>query len=212
MQQVEAYKRLVVRLEATLKAQASALASSSSAATSGDAAMLAQRNQAALAAAEGQLARLKSIVPEGRVAMAINPEMDDVDAIPDLALEPGDRLNIPARNDFVQVYGAVNLESSLIYKPRSTVGDYLKVAGMQRDADTDSIFVLRADGLVETNDDSMFSSGIGSKNIYAGDVVVVPQKLDRESKYAAFMRGLKDWILVLGQLGLAAAAIHVLGN
>jgi polysaccharide export outer membrane protein len=212
VQQVEAYKRIVVRLEATLKAQAAALASSSSGATSGDAAMLAQRNQAALAAAEGQLARLKSIIPEGRVAMAINPELDDVDAIPDLALEPGDRLNIPARNDFVQIYGAVNLESSLIYKPRSTVGDYLKVAGLQRDADTDSIFVLRADGLVETNDDSMFASSISSKNIYAGDVVVVPQKLDRESKYAAFMRGLKDWTLVLGQLGLAAAAIHVLGN
>jgi protein involved in polysaccharide export with SLBB domain len=127
-------------------------------------------------------------------------------------LEPGDRLNIPARNDFVQVYGAVNLESSLIYKPRSTVGDYLKVAGLQRDADADSIFVLRADGLIETNDDGMFASGIGSKTMYAGDVVVVPQKLDRESKYAAFMRGLKDWTLVLGQLGLAAAAIHVLGN
>ena len=212
VQQVEAYKRIIIRLEATLKAQAATLASSSSSATSGDAAMLAQRNQAALAAAEGQLARLKSIVPEGRVAMAINPEIDDVDAIPDLTLEPGDRLNIPARNDFVQVYGAVNLESSLIYKPRSTVGDYLKVAGLQRDADADSIFVLRADGLIDTNDDGMFSSSINSKSIYAGDVVVVPQKLDRESKYAAFMRGLKDWTLVLGQLGLAAAAIHVLSN
>jgi protein involved in polysaccharide export with SLBB domain len=212
VQQVEAYKRIIVRLEATLKAQAGALASSSSAGTTGDAAMLAQRNQAALAAAEGQLARLRTLVPEGRIAMAVNPQMDDVDAIPDLALEPGDRLVIPARNDFVQVYGAVNLESSLIYKPRTTVGDYIKVAGLQRDADVDSIFVLRADGLIETAEEGMFSSNINSKYMYAGDVVVVPQKLDRETKYAAFMRGLKDWTLVLGQLGLAAAAIHVLGN
>jgi len=183
-----------------------------SAGASTDAAVLAQRNQAALAAAEGQLARLKTIVPEGRIALQINPRIDDADAIPDLLLEPGDRLFIPARNDFVQVYGAVNIESSLIYRPNMAVADYLRVAGLQRDADTSSIFVLRADGLVDSDEGGFFSSGIAGKSIFAGDVIVVPQKLDRETKYAAFMRGLKDWSQIMGQLGLAAAAIKVLSQ
>jgi polysaccharide export outer membrane protein len=210
VQQTEAFKRLIVRLEATLKAQAGILAASTGA--SSDAAVLAQRNQAALAAAEGQLARLKTIVPEGRIALQINPRIDDADAIPDLLLEPGDRLVIPARNDFVQVYGAVNIESSLIYRPNTSVADYLRVAGLQRDADASSIFVLRADGLVDSDEGGFFSSGIAGKSIYAGDVIVVPQKLDRETKYAAFMRGLKDWSQIMGQLGLAAAAIKVLSQ
>jgi hypothetical protein len=34
--------------------------------------------------------------------------------------------------------------------------------------------------------------------------------VDRETKYAAFMRGLKDWTQVVYQLGLGAAAIKVL--
>jgi protein involved in polysaccharide export with SLBB domain len=210
VQQTEAFKRLIVRLEATLKTQAGTMAASQGA--SSDAALLAQRNQAALAAAEGQLARLKTIVPEGRIALQINPRIDDADAIPDLLLEPGDRLVIPARNDFVQVYGAVNIESSLIHRPNRTVADYLRVAGLQRDADTSSIFVLRADGLVDSDEGGFFSSGIAGSAIYAGDVIVVPQKLDRETKYAAFMRGLKDWSQIMGQLGLAAAAIKVLSQ
>jgi hypothetical protein len=43
-----------------------------------------------------------------------------------------------------------------------------------------------------------------------GDVVVVPEKIQRETGYTTFMRGLKDWTQVLFQLGLAAAAVQVL--
>jgi hypothetical protein len=86
------------------------------------------------------------------------------------------------------------------------------VAGLQRDADASSIFVLRADGLVDSDEGGFFSSGIAGSAIYAGDVIVVPQKLDRETRYAAFMRGLRDWSQIMGQLGLAAAAIKVLSQ
>jgi hypothetical protein len=83
---------------------------------------------------------------------------------------------------------------------------------LQREADIDGMFILRADGTIVSEEDGWLSSNINNKTIYPGDTVVVPEKLDRESKYNAFMRGLKDWTLVLGQLGLAAAAIHVLSN
>lgn len=207
VQQVEAFNRLITRLEASLKAQA-ATATINQTATGADAALLAQKNQAAFAAAQGQLARLKSIKPEGRIALQINPNRNDAADIPDVVLEPGDRLVIPAKNDFVQVYGSVNIESSLIWRNNTTVNDYLKISGLQRGADMSSIFVIRADGTILSEEGGVFSS-ISSNQVFSGDVIVVPEKFDRETGYAAFMRGLKDWTLVLAQFGLAAAAIQV---
>ena len=215
VQQTEAYARLLVRMEASIKQQAVTMGQNSSGGTlsgGSEAAILAQRNQAALAAAQGQLARLKNIKPEGRVALGVIPTDETGDTIPDIALEPGDKLMIPAKADFVQVYGSVNIETSLLYKPNKTASDYLKISGLQKEADTDAIFILRADGTIASDDGAFFGSSITSQPVYAGDTVVVPEKLDRETKYNAFMRGLKDWTLVLGQLGLAAAAIHVLSN
>jgi protein involved in polysaccharide export with SLBB domain len=215
VKQTESYARLLVRMEATAKAQASTMAQNAGGGSvpgGNEAAMIAQRNQAAFAAAQGQIARLKALKPEGRIALNVDPTDETGDTIPDLALEPGDRLVIPGKMDFIQVYGSVNIETSLLYKPNTTAGDYLKVAGVQKEADTDAIFILRADGMVTSDDNSFFGSDTTGKKIYAGDTVVVPERLDRETKYNAFMRGLKDWTLILGQLGLAAAAIHVLSN
>jgi hypothetical protein len=41
-----------------------------------------------------------------------------------------------------------------------------------------------------------------------GDTVVVPPKLDRESKYSVFVRGVKDWTQIIANLGLGVAAIN----
>jgi hypothetical protein len=43
-----------------------------------------------------------------------------------------------------------------------------------------------------------------------GDTIVVPDRVPRETGYAGFMRGLKDWTQVFSQLGLGAAAIRTL--
>ena len=51
-----------------------------------------------------------------------------------------------------------------------------------------------------------FQCGNSASN-YNGDN---GRHFDRETGYSVFMRGLKDWTQVLGQLGLAAAAIKVL--
>ena len=109
----------------------------------------------------------------------------------------------------MQVYGSVNIESSLIWRNNSTVNDYLKISGIQRGADMSSIFIIRADGTILSEEEGVFSSLL-DKVVYSGDVIVVPEKFDRETGYTAFMRGLKDWSLVLAQFGLATAAIKVL--
>jgi hypothetical protein len=85
---------------------------------------------------------------------------------------------------------------------------------MLPDADEANIFVVRADGSVVHSRDS--SSGffnrstIESLELAPSDTVVVPQLLDTESAWAAFVRGAKDWSQILSNFGLAAAAIKSL--
>ena len=45
-----------------------------------------------------------------------------------------------------------------------------------------------------------------------GDTVVVPGKTNRETFWASFTRGLKDWSQIFYQFGLSAAAIQTLRN
>jgi hypothetical protein len=192
-------------MEASLKNQSAQVTSSIG---TGDSALWAMKNQAATASGQAQLERLRTLKPEGRIALNLEPAMNHVSMLPSLILEPGDRLVIPAKTQFIQVYGAVNVESALMYQAGDTVSDYLRVAGVQKEADRDAIFVARADGSVLTQ--GGFFSGIQSAELFPGDVVIVPEKFDRETGYSVFMRGLKDWTQVLGQLGLAAAAVKVL--
>lgn len=206
VQQVEAFDKVLKRLEASLKSQSLTMASQVGG--GGDAVVLAMKNQAAAAAGQSQLARLRSIKPEGRITLNLEPGINQVSMLPSLILEPNDRLVIPAKSQFVQIYGAVNVEAALMYQSGDTVSDYLRVAGLQKEADRDGIFVARPDGSVLMH--GGFFSGIQSAELYPGDVVIVPEKFDRETGYSVFMRGLKDWTQVLGQLGLAAAAIKVL--
>ncbi len=57
---------------------------------------------------------------------------------------------VPARPEFVHVFGAVNAEASPLWRPNSRVKDYLRIAGLTADADVDNVFVIRVDGTVVT--------------------------------------------------------------
>jgi hypothetical protein len=85
---------------------------------------------------------------------------------------------------------------------------------MLPDADDANIFVVRADGSVVHSRDSSGGffgrSKVESLELAPGDTVVVPELLDKESAWAAFVRGAKDWTQILSNFGLAAAAIKTL--
>jgi protein involved in polysaccharide export with SLBB domain len=159
--------------------------------------------------ARDRLQRLRSMRPSGRIALELNP---DTPALPDLTLEDGDRVVVPAKPSFVSVVGSVHNENTLLWRPGRTVDAYLQSAGLTDTADIENVFVLRADGSIASRRAGNWfgGGGIGALVLAAGDTVVVPEKVDRETKYAAFMRGLKDWTQVVYQLGLGAAAIKVL--
>lgn len=156
-----------------------------------------------------KVSALRAMSPNGRLALELNPNRP---RLPELALEDGDEILIPKVPTNVTAVGAVYNESALIYRPGNTVADYLKVAGLTVSAQREWIFVARADGTIRAPDlDAWVLTGnVSGLELMPGDTIVVPEKMVRETGYSVFMRGLKDWTQVLGQLGLTAAAIKVL--
>lgn len=165
-------------------------------------------------ARRGQLARLRALQPNGRIALELNPTIKTLQELPDLPLEDGDRILFPPRPGFVFAVGAVANDNALIWRPGRSLRNYLQAAGMLPDADDANIFVVRADGSVVHSRDSSGGffrrSTLDSLDLAPGDTVVVPELLDKESTWAAFVRGAKDWTQILSNFGLAAAAIKTL--
>ena len=107
--------------------------------------------------------------------------------LPQIKLENGDRLVVPARPDFVHVFGAVAVEASSLWRPNMRVNDYLKTAGLTADADVDSVFVLRVDGTVVSRDSgNWFLGSMGGVEIMPGDSIIVPEKFDKETAWTKF--------------------------
>jgi hypothetical protein len=81
--------------------------------------------------------------------------------------------------------------NAFVWKPDRTAGDYLRLAGADEAADTDNMFILRADGTVSSAGDrrGFFGrGGIESEVLQPGDALVVPNQLDFETWGRALMR------------------------
>ncbi len=207
--QTENLQKLMRRLESESAAQIAQLSQSLGA--SSDANLAQTRMLAAQQAQRQALERIRSVRPEGRIAMGLEPELYNyINKLPDIRLQNGDRFVVPSRPDFVYVYGAVNTESALIYKTGQTVKDYLGAAGMSLAADKDAVIVVRADGSALTSNGSWFGS-ISSVKLMPGDAIVVPDKVDMEASWSAAIRNTKDFTQIFYQLGLGAAGLKSLG-
>lgn len=207
--QIENLDKLVRRLEAESSAQLAQ--ASQSLGASSDAAISQARIVAAQQAQRQALERIRSLKPEGRIALGLDPQLYNyIDKLPEIRLQNGDRFIIPTRPDFVYVYGAVNTESALIYKAGQTVRDYLNVAGVGTGADRDAVILIRADGSALTSNGGWFGS-INSAKVMPGDSIVMPDKLDREATWSAVIRNAKDITQIFYQLGLGAAGLKALG-
>jgi len=207
--QVENLDKLIRRLETESSAQLAQ--ASQSLGASSDAAISQARILAAQQAQRQALERVRSLKPEGRIALGLDPQLYNyINNLPEIRLQNGDRLIIPTRPDFVYVYGAVNTESALIFKTGKTVQDYLNAAGVGSGADRDSVILIRADGSALTSNGSWFGS-INSAKVMPGDSIVMPDKLDREAVWSAVIRNAKDITQIFYQLGLGAAGLKALG-
>jgi polysaccharide export outer membrane protein len=164
------------------------------------------------AATQAQLARLRQLQPNGRIALELEPAVNRLEQLPDVPLEHGDRISVPPRAGFVTVAGAVVNANAFLWRPDRTTGDYLRLAGVEEAADPSNIFILRADGTVTTAADnrSWFRGRIEGLPLNPGDAVIVPNQLDFETFGRALVRNLKDWSQILANFGIGAAAIKAL--
>jgi protein involved in polysaccharide export with SLBB domain len=114
----------------------------------------------------------------------------------------------------VGVFGSVVSPGSFLFQPNSGVGAYLQLAGgAKKGADTDELFVIRANGEARAlpKGSSVFglnlTSGDANKlRVYPGDTVVVPENMNKTTVF----RELKDYAQLIYQLGLGVAAFKVL--
>jgi protein involved in polysaccharide export with SLBB domain len=215
LKQRENLAAAVARLEALAAAQSARLAANrldlTTASTGAAAANAATATSAA--ATQAQIARFSRLQPNGRIALELEPTAAGVDALPDVLLENADRIVVPTRPGFVSVSGAVVNSNSFLWRPGRTVGDYIKLAGLEDTAELSSTFVLRADGTVKHANDNRSLFGVGglqSLPLFPGDAVVVPNQLDFETWGSSLVRNLKDWSQIFSQFGLGAAAIKSL--
>ena len=150
--------------------------------------------------------RLRSLKPSGRVVLQLPP---DARELPDLALEDGDRLYIPALPTTVGVFGSVFNAGSFLWSDKRNMDDYLRLAGgPTKGADEASVFVIRANGSVVSNLQSKGwlstrSSEFVGLAAQPGDTIFVPEDISR----VTFVQGAKDWTQILYQFGVGVAAI-----
>ncbi len=170
-------------------------------------------DEAATQAARGTattrlIERLRTIKPSGRIVLQSPPETR---SLPDLALEDGDRVYVPARPTTVGIFGSVFNSGSYLYSQGRQVNDFVSLAGgPTRGADPGSTFVLRANGSVvsarQRSNWLGFGGNIDRLEALAGDTVFVPEEINKTS----WTQELKEWSQIFYQFGLGAAAIRTL--
>jgi polysaccharide export outer membrane protein len=97
----------------------------------------------------------------------------------DVILRNGDELIVPKQRQEVMVLGEVQDPTSHLYKRRMTRDDYIgQSGGPTRQADRKRIYVVRADGSVDSGAKGWFHSA-DSVDIHPGDAIVVPLDTER---------------------------------
>jgi polysaccharide export outer membrane protein len=161
---------------------------------------------------EGQrrlLDKLRQMRATGRIVLEIRPNADDLNKLPDLVLEDGDRLLVPFKPATVNVIGSVYNSNSFIFKPGKTVNDYMRLSGgATRNGDKGRSFVIRADGTTVSSQghNSLLVNSFSQARLMPGDTIVVPEKLDK----GVVLRGFKDWTQIISTFVIGAAAAKVL--
>jgi protein involved in polysaccharide export with SLBB domain len=122
---------------------------------------------------------LENTPPAGRLVIHISSDIKRwVNTPADVPLRAGDTIYIPKPPSMVLVDGSVYNPTGITYKPGKDAGWYLKRAGGPTEmANRKGIFVVRADGSVVGGAGSMFSGGVESAELRAGDMVIVPEQI-----------------------------------
>jgi protein involved in polysaccharide export with SLBB domain len=160
--------------------------------------------------------KLKEVPVTGRLVVQLQ-DIGRLKGTPqDIMLMGGDEIIVPENPQTVNVQGQVYNPASLSWLPGKNAGYYLnKVGGTKEDANTDEMFIVRADGTVVSRQQTGFGVSWDSENwrwvlggfnntvLYPGDTILVPE----EFRKFDWMRELKDISTIIYQMALGAAAV-----
>lgn len=152
--------------------------------------------------ASGLVEKLQSTQAIGRMSINL-PAILSGQKLSDVMLNNGDKLYIPTFQNVVSVTGQVQMPSSHVYEPSLSVQDYLdKAGGTKKQADTDRIYVIKADGSVMLPGSGYWFSR-RENAIEPGDTIIAPIDTD-------YLDSLSTWSTatqIMYQLGVAWSAI-----
>ena len=155
--------------------------------------------------ARDAVSRLRRVVPTGRIVLDLHPNSVGVDALPDLALEDGDRFVVPRVPSSITVEGQVYNANAFVYMAHRRMTDYLKRAGgPDREADRKREFVLRADGSVISNQ----YADVKNAPVFPGDTLVIPPIIDRRGLFQKVV----DLAGIVSNIGIGAATLYILAR
>ena len=189
-------------MEAERGTQGLAATATSSAASASDVA-------ASRTAGQELVARLSQIRATGRIVLQFSPDRSNIEDVPAISLENGDRFIVPFAPTTINVVGAVYDQNSFLYQREGSTGRYLRLAGgPSRSADWRHSFVIRADGSVVSREavNGYWGKGFDQLRLNPGDTIVVPDKTLRPTALRQWL----DWTQIFSQLAIGAAAINVL--
>lgn len=151
--------------------------------------------------------QLRSVQATGRIVIELS-DIKKLKGTPfDMALRDGDKLIMPKRPDQIMVLGEVYNQTALVYRDGMKRDDYLAMAGgPDRSADTDHVYVVRANGMVDAGKKGWFGNDT-SATIGPGDTIVVPQDVAQFNLLDSTL----DWSRVVMQIGVSLAAMKTVG-
>jgi polysaccharide biosynthesis/export protein len=137
-----------------------------------------QAKEAALAQYQTTLLQLSANPPVGRVAIRIASDIKRwKNTASDVEVRAGDTLVIPKRPSYVMITGQVFNPTAVSFRPAKSAKWYLGQSGGPTTlANKKAIFVIRADGSVVGQKESLWSGSALSAALQPGDTVVVPER------------------------------------
>lgn len=187
-QQAASLSQMLDQAQQSLMAQAGAATSN---VTSSD---QAQVQSLAIQQQLGFINKMRQIKPSGRIVLDLGSSHAGIKDIPEFKLENGDTIYVPPRPDTINVVGQVFNPSTFMYNPKSSVGDYINLAGTENQfADTSSEYVLRADGTLYSKKQAGWFGSFDGRSLNPGDVVIVPQQI----QIGGMVQNIMNWTQIL---------------
>jgi len=154
--------------------------------------------------------QLRAVEPIGRLVINLPELLEETKkgrrSDLDVTLQDGDRLHIPPLTQEVTVTGEVFYPTSHLYRKSTNRKQYVEMSGgVTRKADSKHIYVVRADGSVDTGGGWFELSD--KHDIQPGDTIVVPLDVDLVRLIARFASISK----IIFQLAAAAVGAKAIG-